>query len=135
MQWLFDIVLDMVWNDIYLKGIYRHRGDPADFDFTTLNFITDGAWHELDLSSIVPENAKGVSLALRIRASTIDRAASFRIAGQAQPYNSSRATTQVANQVYTSDINVAVDTDRKIEYNFANITWHLITLTVKGWWF
>lgn len=134
MQWLFDIVLNMVWNDIYAKGIFRHRGDPTDYDYEKTDFTTDGTWHELDLSSIVPENAKGVTLALRIRTSTINRAASFRRAGQAQPFNSARFTTQVADQVFTGDIIVAVDANRKIEYNFSNITWDLIYVTVKNWW-
>ena len=41
-------------------GFFQHRADVADYDWTTADFTPLGVWHDLDLTSIVPEHAHAV---------------------------------------------------------------------------
>lgn len=134
MQWLFDIVLDMIWNDIYDKGIYRDRGDPAGNDFTKVDLTTDGNWHDLDLSSIVPEHAKAVLLYYRFRSNTVDSYVSFRENGNVNTFNKEQGRIPVAGTVQDRTGIVSLDTNRKIEYRIQNIVWDFIDIVIRGWW-
>jgi len=135
MQWLIDIMLELMWQSIYARGIFIHRGDPNAIDFNAASFTTDGAWHTLDLSAIVPQYAKGVCLSVLLKGNLVAKGFWFARNGQAFGRNAFRGLTQIANQVIALDGVVAVDTDRKIQYLFHNITWLQIDVTVKGWWF
>lgn len=117
------------------QGIYIYRGDPAVVDFDEVDFTTDVAWHELNLSAIVPEHAKAVSVKLIISAVANRQFAHFRRAGQANNINVSSVITQVAGLEIHGDLTIPVDSDRKIEYMFANVAWIKIRFTVKGWWY
>ena len=55
MQWLIDIIKEWIIAQGYLTKGYVKRDDPVNADFAMGDFTKDGTWHDLDLSSIVPE--------------------------------------------------------------------------------
>ena len=122
------------------KGIgaerYIDRGDPADFDFTLASLITDGDYHDLDLSSIVPE--AGANHLVHLRFQIMDNAAGMifflREKGNSNPYNSLAAATIVADTYTFFDGFVMLDANRKVEYWASNTTWTGIYILVRGWW-
>jgi hypothetical protein len=112
---------------------YVDRGDPSANDFLLANFTTDEVWHDLDLSSIVPNGAKAVHFRSVLKGNTAGARLVLRKKGNANSYNVSTACIQVANVEYYGDLIVSCDSNRKIQYWAQNITWSAITLTVRGW--
>ena len=49
---------------------YVHRGNPTAYDYDQRTLTHDGAWHTLDLSAIIPANAKLVHLRLGVSDTT-----------------------------------------------------------------
>ena len=110
------------------------RGDPAAYDFGIASFTTDGAAHDLDLSAIVPSNAKAVLLKIAIEDdTTVTR---FRIGkkGNTELYNSGEFWTQVANVLFGTDFICPIGADGKLTYIASNLVITTINLLVKGWW-
>ena len=111
---------------------YIDRGDPLDYDFTKDDFIADAQWHDLDLSSIVPEGATLIHI--RVRLSCFDLAGlQFRKKGNTNIINTAIMKIQVANIFYYEDFLVACDSSRKIQYLSSNVTWNNLDLTIRGW--
>lgn len=137
MQWLINLVAERVINTIGVPPCYIDRGDPAIVDFIIGAFTTDGNWHELDLSAIVPENAKAISATVNLKAGNVLSEFGIRIHGNANDESRSRAIIQVADLLFAADFICGVNTDRKIDYkstpDFLSI-WGIIDLTIKGWW-
>jgi hypothetical protein len=122
---------DMNW---YLNPSYYDRGDPADADFVKTDLTTDGAWHELDLSGIVPEGAKAVSISLYIVDNLAGQIVRFRRAGNVNIFAITGTATQVAYVPIFTHCICAVDENRKIEYYCSNTSFTGIQITINGWW-
>lgn len=146
MQWLIDIIKEWViaqayatvaWVQAqgYLTAGFVDRGDPAAFDFDKTDLITDGTWHDLDLSTIVPAGAKAILASILINDELIERSLMFRKKGNVNIFNRSLIYTQVSNIYNSLDLVIPVDADRKIQYRGEAIVWVAIYVTVKGWWF
>lgn len=118
----------------YLTTSYVDRGDPAAEDYTAATLTKDGAWHELDLSAIVPAGAKAITFGLVVLTSTIDSAARFKRFGNLNDKAITGINTQVSNIAFVGDLTVAVNAARKISYFFSNVVWIITNITVKGWW-
>lgn len=116
-------------------GFFVDRGDPGSPDYIKVQFTTDGNWHTLDLSHIVPEHAKAVSVNLFLAANLINKFARFKKHGQINAFNRAGINTQTAAVNTEGDLTIIIDEDRKIEYQIANAFWFTISFTVKGWWF
>ena len=112
--------------------IYEDRGDPAASDFAVGDLTTDAAWHDLDLSAIVPVNAKAVILYVQIQAPA-QGSIYFRKNGNVNAVNISRAFIQVANIPIAFDFVVPLDQNRVVEYTATNIAWNTVTIAIKGW--
>ncbi len=121
--------------DIGKAPCFVDRGDATGWDYTEADFIEDSNWHELDLSGIVPANAKAVSVYLKFRATAANRIGQFRKFGNTNAYNVSGLSTQVANIDKWGVLTVALSTDHKIDYFFTTGTYPYIRFLVKGWWF
>lgn len=130
MQWLIDLVIEAIG----IPPTFIHRGDPAVADFLIGDFTKDGFWYDLDLSAIVPAGATAVSVFIILQATVISRSIALRKKGQVNSVNQTIMFTQVANLLFSSDILVAVDPDRKIEYKIAAGVNQRCDFTVKGWW-
>lgn len=135
MQWLIDIIKEWIIAQGYLTTSFIDRGDPVIWDYGTGDFTPDDAWHELDLSSLVPEGAKEVSLRVVIEHSAVDKVLYFRKHGNVASNNIGGARTQVSMVIFEADTNVALDENRKIDYHLNSPAWIIVHLTVKGWWF
>lgn len=111
------------------------RGDPAAADFTLATpLTTDGAYHDLDLSSIVPAGAKMVCLRVLVEDNAAGSYVRFRKNGNTNDLNYGEIYTQVSGVLNSADIIVACDVNRVIEYKATSTTFTGISITVKAWW-
>ena len=120
-----------------MKGeidMYVDRGDPAAYDFAIGDLTIDGAWHDLDLSSIIPIAAKGVYLMGMVEGANVNWNIMFRKKGNTNAINHEMFSTLRAGiERHRSGV-IAVGTDRKIEYMADNQAWTTLSLVVRGWW-
>jgi len=117
-----------------LMPAFVDRSDPAAWNFTLADFTTDGNWHELDLSGIIPANAKAAALSLMVADDVVNSSVRLRRPGQTYDYNCSEIVTMVADTPIVGDFVTALSDNRKIEYRTSPVTFNGIILTVKGWW-
>lgn len=129
MQWLIDLVIEAIG----IPPCYVDRGDPAAIDFSGAQLIADGAYHELDLSAIVPKGASAVHLALKLIHSAAGVLIRVREAGNVNEINVSSLFIQVTWIARYHDPIIKIGTDRKIEYKLSNVAWIEKGLTVRGW--
>lgn len=132
MQWLFDIILDMVESAGFLKSAFVDRGDPASVDFDTDDFTKDSGWHDLDLSAIVPAGAKAVVFHVILvgeDATTIY----FRTKGNVNNFNMSTISAVFGFSAFRADMICPLNTDRFLSYNAGSVVCTILDFTVKGW--
>lgn len=110
------------------------RGDPTAYDFTLTDFTTDGAWHVLDLSSIVPPGSSSVLFMSSIKDNLILSYIQFREESNANAYNVSVSLILAANLAFTHSHIVSCQPNSKIQYLASNTTFNEINLLVRGWW-
>jgi len=128
------------WGAILSKDIgkapgFVDRGDPAAYDYDKTDLTIDGAWHDLDLSAIVPAKAKAVFLLGHVEGAAVDWAIIFRKNGNGNEIvHSGMETLRAGVERHRSSI-CAIDDDRIIEYKADNENWTSLNLVVKGWWF
>ena len=133
MQWLIDIIKDWSAEQGYLTASFVDRGDTTLPDWDHLTLTLDNAWHELDLSAIVPANATAVSILCIMNGDAVGRRISLRKSGNANEGNMSIRTTNVANTVGQHDMVVAASANQIIDYKITT-GWNILILVVKGWW-
>jgi hypothetical protein len=114
-------------------SLVSDRGDPSAADFTEATLTTDGAWHDMDLSTIVGATAKYVVLRVSVYDDAIDSYLRFRKNGNTNEYNSPIVRTQVANCWNDATFIVPLDTGRVIEYKGSNVAFGSIIIVVSGW--
>lgn len=113
--------------------IFIDRGDPANVDWALEDFTADGAWHDLDLTSVVPAGASAVAFACVIFNTIEGKTIAFRTNGNSNSCNTS-LVSNVAVGVISQDIIIAPDANGVIEYNTTAGGWLSLNLSVKGWW-
>lgn len=118
-----------------LTGLsYTDRGDPASWDFSKADLSTDGAWHVLDLSPIVPDGVALIHLAIRAASAYNNQTIVFCKNGLVNKLNG--LTIRVphgGNQEYYKAGWVACGADRKLDYWTNNITWQALDVLIRGW--
>lgn len=117
-----------------LTPLFVDRGDPAAADKTAATLTIDSAWHDWDLSSVVPDGAKWVL----IRYSVLNTGAGWEIdlrkKGSVNLFNVARAVG-VVNTAYMGDLHVPCDSNRVISYFVLNAgVYTSLDLTIGGWW-
>jgi hypothetical protein len=111
---------------------YVFRGDPSNYDFNLGALSIDGAWHILNLASLIPANAKLVHLGLCVIADTIGLTFSIKKSSIVNDYNISSIVTQ--NSYTPNSIDVIVDcTAQQIKYRAYTGTWDTLGIIVMGW--
>lgn len=115
-------------------GEYIDRGDPASHDFTIGNFVTNGNWQDLDLSSIIPANVKLVSLFVSVNDDLLGSGIVFRKKGNNSVANVCKVKCLVINADIEFDLVVSPNGDKIIEYLATNTGFTTIYTTVRGWW-
>lgn len=133
MQAIIDIILAAL--GIPPCFIWRGNRFLSQHDFGVVDFTQDGAWHELDLSAIAPENTTAVSVHLKGSAVAVGGALRIRPSGSTNSSFTCRLRPQVANVPIAFNPTISVSSDRKIEYMVLGQIFNLIDFTVLGWWF
>jgi hypothetical protein len=116
-------------------GIFKDRGDPAAYDKVLAGFTRDSAWHDWDLSAIVPAGAKAVLMRLYGASSSGVGQVWLRENGNTNTMNIAMLVVRTTGAAYQEDVIVSIDTNRVIEYLANNITWTALNALVAGWWF
>lgn len=130
MQWFIDIITALFSN----RHRFFDRGDPADLDYDKDDLTRDDAWHDLDLSAVVPANSVLVLFRITIQANNIADLFQMRTNGNVNWPNFVNCRLQASNVPVTYDKLVACDTSRIIEYKASNFGWAFINITIAGWW-
>jgi len=113
---------------------YVHRGDPVDYDVTKGNITCDYTWRELDLSSIVPANAKLADITVTGSTSNAGYVGILHDKYGAVNHNLLfYLATPVAVGLFSGNFIIDISSNGKILYKVAT-TCTLYTLTVRGWW-
>lgn len=120
-------------NKMKLAPHWVDRGDPASSDYEAGDLTMDSAWHDLDLSSIVPAGATMVALYVIIQDGATDSQVKFRKNGNSNVINRAQIRTQVVNGSIDGNMIVHCDQNRVIEY-FINATLTICTIIVTGWY-
>lgn len=115
---------------------YISRGDPVVEvpDYTVASFTKDGAWHDLNLSALVPAGAKIIRVSGSVTDDAVGSLLWLRKKGSASSYTGSTVRTNVANLAADYQFALECDENRVIQYLASNVTWVTIYLTVLGWW-
>jgi hypothetical protein len=113
--------------------MFVERGDPAAEDFTAANFTADGAWHDLDLSAIVPAGAVAVLLAGVFTHVTAGKAFLVRKHGNVNTKAVAAAESVVAGGEFRTLLLVSCSAARHIDYYADNAAWGTLNITVAGW--
>ena len=112
------------------------RTGAAD-DYVLASFTRDGAWHDLDLSSILPAGALHFWCRTILKSDAASKGFSLRAKGTTGSSDAHHAFTQVANvSNYTELGPIGVDANRVCEYNVTNETgfaWNIMTLTITAY--
>ena len=114
---------------------FVRRVAGSNYDKVIGDFVTDGNWHTLDLSAILPAAAYGKQVQLRI--SLLDDAAGtvvqFQKPGEANHRDAARIATQAINIETYQDIHIICSDTGTIGYNATNKTIIGIWLVVSGY--
>ena len=113
--------------------IFVDRGDPSGYDFTAVDFTLDAAWHDLDLSGVVPAKAKAVVIRLVAKNAAAQKNVSFKKRGNTNDYNIFRLYTQVADGSIENQFITPIDVNRFIEYQASAGAWTVLSLVISGW--
>lgn len=120
-----------------MKGeveMYVDRGDPATYDYAKEDLTDDGAWHDLDLSHIIPKGAAAAFIIGHLEGPNVDWAIMFRKKGNVNEVNhGGMETIRAGAERHRSSI-VALDVNRVIQYKIDDENWTTLDLAVRGWW-
>jgi len=112
---------------------FSYRGNAGGVDLVTTSIFKDAAYHEWDMSGIIPAGTKLVLLKLwRIRSTATDNTAQFRPKGGEDLYNTAHWTCPLGNEYFYPDILVVPDADGIIEYKFS-ASFNYCEFLVRGW--
>lgn len=110
------------------------RGDPAAYDYAVGDLTTDGAWHDLDLSSILPAGTVAALIKTQVKDDAAGSYFQFRKNGNSNTIHTSTIRTQAVDVTIEREHIVFPDTSRVVEYRASNTTFTDINIVVCGWW-
>ena len=117
-----------------INKLYTDRGDPASIDYVLTDLIEDNAWHDLNLSALLPPDAIAVELSVSYTANALNQDINFRRNGYIHVANAPGIRSQVANQSILQQIKVSCDTSQIIEYYLSSTATTAVAITVTGWY-
>lgn len=116
------------------KGLkYIDRGNLASHDFESADFTVENAWTNIDLSSIVPVNAKQINLLVQWTNAVGGFAFKVRDYGNSNEINIiSLCSVGAAVVQEIAMINI---TSQKLQYYLTGIAWKTAAnISILGWW-
>lgn len=108
------------------------EGDLSSVQYTKDTLTIDGAWHDLDLSSIVGESRVLVLIQAYLNDNAGDKELKIRTKGNINEVNVGTCHTQVANKTCDRNIFVYTDVNGIIQYMIDVATWQTIDLVIRG---
>lgn len=133
MQWLIDIVAEKVIAEIGIPPCWIQRPDFDGNDFLKEALTIDNAWHELDVSAIVPAGASAAHFHIKVDANTIGGVIYMRPRGRSEFTGTCKVRPQVAGQPIAYFPTVGLDSSRIIEYRISSAVWVLINIKIEAW--
>lgn len=118
------------------NNAYVNRGDVAAFDFSTGSFTKDGNWHLLDLSAIVPPEAAGKEIHIRVDVTATANGQFFLMSSDFSTLNAINCSSFLpyAGINYVTEFKVTCGADRKIYYNFiGGGVWTKFDMAIRGY--
>ena len=112
---------------------YIDRGDIEANDYLIGDLTADGAWHDLDLSGIIPIGTALCMLLVSLNSSILSKMMKFRTKGDSGAYNAPLVMASVINQTFYTSLVVHPDSDRVVEYMLSDAGIISITIIVQGW--
>jgi hypothetical protein len=104
-----------------------------NYESSATPLTTDGAWHDLNISSKVGAGRRLVNIAGYVLDDAANNAFMIRTNGNSNEYTVLEAVTQAANITNYYEGWVLTDANGIIEYKAANTTWTGIAIRIKGW--
>lgn len=133
-EWVIDIIQEWVQTQGYLTNSYQDRGDPNAWDFVKGNFTIDSAWHELNLSSIIPSGPSATLIRFFVLPPVINMTIELRERGDTNGIAVSVLRTTAGMVWHDTQLIVGLDSTRIIEYKITAGVWAFIFAVVNGWW-
>jgi hypothetical protein len=133
-NWAYDHKADV--DAHHTQGhFFTDRGDVAAYDKSLGDLTTDGAFHDWDLSALIPTYPAVVFLRVTFRSDTVGEYIQFRENGNSNEHNADSHLVLVAN-VFHRDVGlVMTDANGVIEYAATGGgVWNTINILVRGSW-
>lgn len=131
MQWFIDLIFSMLSTRIGFVS----RTCITSPDFTKATLTLDGLTHVLDLSGIVPVNARCVMLKVDINGpATPPKTGNLFPVYCTISAIGQRLSTFAVNRDEPHNVLVQLDLTQSIKYNFENVAWNTVNIWVRGWW-
>jgi hypothetical protein len=115
---------------------YVDRGDNSSWDKTITDFTADGTWKTgasgIDLSAIIPADAKLAVFLVAINDNSVGSYFSMRKRGNSNAYNVFTVAVNVDSVTSYGDVTCAVHSTRFFDY-IISAGCNDLYLTVKGW--
>ncbi len=132
-QQMIDL-LESILAKNYLQHSYVHNPCTNGWDFTKVDLTTDANWHDLDLSGIIPVEAKAVLVFIRIRDTLTGLYALLSTPGETEIGCFTYLYNQVSGIRMGACYVITPDANRKIIYKFSDQVWDEIHVKIMGWW-
>jgi len=111
------------------------RGDPADYDWTSVDFTYDATWRDLDCSSIVPNDTVAILFRVLIMNNTAGEAFLLRKNGLSNARVAQGVRTQVAGKYAEGRLLVPCDENQVVEYYGTNSgAFSVCSIAICGWY-
>ncbi len=112
---------------------FIRRTGVAAFDFQLGDFTQDGTWHQLDLSSIIPRNAKLILIKMLYAAPAAGRFFGLRVYGETYAYNNWGIVTPVGGGQHENNFEIPITGEQSIEYYLPAAGSTTANLVIQGW--
>ena len=109
------------------------RGNFANPDYLYTDLTIDAAWHDLDLSGIIPAGAKAVLVRIEMTKSSGTGYALFKTKGNANDGNASVPYQSVSGATVQWDCWFIPDGDGVVSYLIGTATYSILSLFIRGW--
>jgi len=110
------------------------RTDPGAWDWNVGDFTIDGAYHDFDLSGILPVTASWVYMKMKLKNTNVSEQIHFRKNGNVNVHGNVSPNILVAGVNHFIERWIPCDSSQIIEYSATNAgTWNNLDLVILGW--
>jgi len=110
-----------------------YRGNVTEADWEAADLTIDDAYHDLDLSSVVPVGTTHVQMVVQGLSADITMAFQLKEKDSTNAVVARNMNIRVTVKPYMRETWLAVNADRIVEYNSTVGTWLMLRLTVTAW--